>query len=688
VTGCRDQVSATVVLWLLWLTTKDTGSGAQAHPTASMLGALEQLLHERFGFQSFLPGQRNVIEALDRCGRALAVFPTGGGKSVCYQLPALAFEGVTLVVSPLIALMKDQIDWLTRLGISAARLDSSLSSEELGQIGKALERGALRLLYVAPERFQNERFLQLLARLRIALFAIDEAHCISEWGHNFRPEYLKLATIARSVGAERVLALTATATPAVVRDICTAFEIPSDAAIVTGFYRSNLELLIESTEAEERDARLLERLQQRTPGTTIVYVTLQKTAERLAAWLRDAGLPANAYHAGLEPGDRSAIQDQWMASDRGIVVATIAFGMGIDKANVRYVYHYNLPKGLESYSQEIGRAGRDGKPAIVELLACLADVPTLENFAYGDTPTQSALRGVVSEVLERGDSFALHLTELGDRYDVRPLVLRTLLTYLELLGVIRQGTPFYAGYRLRPTLPTTELVAQFKGEPAQFLDALLRSAKRGRSWLSFDPEALATSLGQPRERIIRALEVLEERGYGVLEASDVRHRFTRSAAAGSAGVPDLEQLVVELRSRFERREANEIERIAQVLRLVRTPGCLSNALVAHFGELRSTPCGHCSRCRAPRAAGAEPSEEPVPSDAAELTAPDPVVLRELALGHPQALGEARQLARFLCGLTSPATSRARLSRHALFGVLAERRFACVLELAAAALEGH
>jgi ATP-dependent DNA helicase RecQ len=640
------------------------------------------LLRESFGFESFLPGQSEVIGALLEHRRALAVFPTGAGKSLCYQLPALALEGVTLVVSPLIALMKDQIDWLGRRGVAAARLDSTLDAEALAKVHDALDRGTLRLLYVAPERFQNERFLQSLTRWRIALFAIDEAHCISEWGHNFRPDYLKLATVAREIGAERVLALTATATPAVARDIRVAFDMPESAAIVTGFYRHNLELIASSVRASERDPALLERLRQRPAGSTIVYVTLQKTAERVAAELCQAGFPARAYHAGLEPEQRAQVQDEWMRSDRGIVVATIAFGMGIDKADVRYVYHYNLPKSLESYSQEIGRAGRDGAPSLVELLACDADVPVLENFAYGDTPTERALRGALGEVLGSGESFALNLNELSERHDMRPLVLRTALTYLELLGVLRQGTPFYAGYRFRPRLPLDELVAQFTGEPAQFLERLLKQAKAGRIWLSFDPELASTRLGQPRERIVRALEVLEQRGLGVLEASDVRHRFSRVGGAPA----EVETIVAELVARFARREASDIQRIAQVLALVRAPTCLTNALVAHFGEQRSQPCGHCSVCHGAsleRAPGLvpEPLASGASAPAAQLGAAERQLLQELASEHPRALDEPRQLARFLCGLTSPATTRARLTRHRLFGALAEQPFAGVLRLA-------
>src|SRR5439155_16395625 len=312
----------------------------------------KKLLQEQFGMAEFRPGQEAVLDALSTRKAALAVFPTGGGKSLCYQLPALAFEGVTLVVSPLIALMKDQIDFLTGRGINAARLDSSLPAEESRAVGGQLRAGTLKLLYVAPERFNNERFLESLKRVKVALFAIDEAHCISEWGHNFRPDYLKLAETAKALRVERVLALTATATPAVVEDICSGFGIPRECAFVTGFYRSNLNLFVSPVRAEERDALLLERLRTRAPGPAIVYVTLQKTAERVAADLEQAGFSARPYHAGLEAGVRTHVQERWMASDRNIVVATIAFGMGIDKANVRYVYHYNLPKSLESYSQE------------------------------------------------------------------------------------------------------------------------------------------------------------------------------------------------------------------------------------------------------------------------------------------------------------------------------------------------
>jgi ATP-dependent DNA helicase RecQ len=293
------------------------------------------LLRERFGFQNFREGQETVIGHLLAGRSALAVFPTGSGKSLCYQLPALLLEGLTVVVSPLIALMKDQVDFLTARGIEAARLDSSVSREAFEEIQVSLRDRRLKLLFVAPERFSNERFLARLKTLAIDLLVIDEAHCISEWGHNFRPDYLKLARYARELKVGRVLALTATATPAVAKDICREFAIAPEAHVHTGFYRPNLHLRAIAPLRGQRLRALIGRLKTRPPGPTIVYVTLQKTAETVAAALAEAGFDAEAYHAGMDAELRESVQNRFMASDNRVVVATIAFGMGIDKANIR-----------------------------------------------------------------------------------------------------------------------------------------------------------------------------------------------------------------------------------------------------------------------------------------------------------------------------------------------------------------
>ncbi len=629
------------------------------------------LLAERFDHAAFRPGQERVIAALLAGRSALAVFPTGGGKSLCYQLPALVLPGTTLVVSPLIALMKDQIDDLARRGVPAARLDSSLAPDEARDVSRRVRDGSLRLLYVAPERFANERFLQLLAEAPIALFAVDEAHCISEWGHNFRPDYLKLAARAREIGAQRVLALTATATPGVVEDIRAGFAIAPDDAVVTGFHRENLLLLTTPVTAAARDETLVARLRERPPGPTIVYVTLQRDAHEVARRLGDAGLPARAYHAGLESDERAAIQDWWTGAADGIVVATIAFGMGIDRADVRYVYHRNLPKGLESYAQEIGRAGRDGAPATCELLACPDDVPVLEAFVYGDTPTQTALAGVVAELLAAppGEPFGVAEHALAQRHDVRPLVARTLLAYLELDGVLRQGTPFYAGYRLRPTGAMEDVYAPFDAERAAFLRRLIAAGRTGRTWTTIILDDAAEALGEPRARLVAALEHLDARGLVELQASDVRQRYT---VVG--GPHDAAALAARLGARFAAREEAEIGRIAAVLELVELDACQTGALVAHFGEELGRPCGHCSHCRDGRAVVLPRRSEP-PALPAGL---DVAALAALRAAHPDALGEPRQAARLLCGITSPATTRARLARDPLFGSLAGRQFSDVL----------
>ncbi|MEO1085765.1 MAG: RecQ family ATP-dependent DNA helicase, partial [Acidobacteriota bacterium] len=444
---------------------------------------LSAALTRHFGFDAFLPGQEEVIGHLLDGHSAAAVFPTGGGKSLCYQLTALELPGLTLVVSPLIALMKDQIDALQKRGVAAARLDSSLDADGYRDVMAKLRTGELKLLYTAPERFNNERFRVTMEQQEISLLAVDEAHCISEWGHNFRPDYLKLAGYAERFGARRVLALTATAPPQVLEDICRGFDIASEHAVRTGFYRPNLALLSTPVDAHGRDAALVERLEGREAGAAIVYVTLQKTAVEVAQRLRDAGFSAQPYHAGLEAEERGRIQEKFLASDDAIVVATIAFGMGIDKSKSRSVYHYNLPKSLENYAQEIGRAGRDGEISICEVLACPDDLAVLRNFAHGDTPDRGAVLELAREILGGEDeALSLNLNALSSHCDMRLLVVRTLLTYLELGGWIEAGTPTYSVYRFQPNAPSAEILGRFEGQRRDFLRDLFRQAKKARTW--------------------------------------------------------------------------------------------------------------------------------------------------------------------------------------------------------------
>jgi len=627
---------------------------------------IQTSLQEHFGFNRMRPGQQEVIEQLLDGHSAAAIFPTGGGKSLCYQLPALLLPGVTLVVSPLIALMKDQIDALAKRGINARRLDSSLDAGEYREVMRQLRNGELRLLYVAPERFNNERFRENLRQVRISLFAVDEAHCISEWGHNFRPDYLKLAGFAREFGAERILALTATATPPVLEDICRLFDITADCAISTGFYRPNLQIDTTVVDAAERDQTLLAAIHKNPPGPAIVYVTLQKTAEQVARMLAAAGLPARAYHAGLKADDRSRIQEWFMASGDAIVVATIAFGMGVDKSNIRAVYHYNLPKSLENYSQETGRAGRDGEPSICQLLVCPDDLNVLENFIYGDTPDAAALLSLIEELFSLGEKFDVSLYTLSATHDIRPLVLRTLLTYLELAGYLQGGTPFYANYQFKPLQSSTVILGHFEGERRDFLAALFRQSVKGRTWFSLDLDRAVTTLNTTRERIVRALDWLGEQQLLEVKVAGIRHRYQCLQQPAS-----IEELATELHQRILKREQAEIHRLQQVLNLITLDNCQTNALAAHFGEQRQQPCGHCSWCERGKS-DIPPRHAPVISEA---------LLQEvfsLQREQTEVLTTPRLLTRFLCGITSPRLSRSKLNTHALFGSLEKAAFADVL----------
>jgi len=668
---------------------------------------LQSVLTRSFGHTSFRPGQEQVIESLLAGRSALALFPTGAGKSLCYQLPSLLMDGLTVVVSPLIALMKDQVEALEARGIAAARLDSSLTPVEAAGVYESIRTGRLKLLYIAPERLTSEQFVGRLSRARVAMMAVDEAHCISEWGHNFRPEYLRLAHVAKELGISPVLALTATATPAVASDIRRAFGIAEADHVQTSFRRPNLSYRVTPCANRDRLALLTSRLQSRQEegqGATIVYVTLQKTAEEVANHLQKSGLKALAYHAGLPDEKRHAAQDAFMTGRVDTIVATIAFGMGIDKADIRGVYHYNLPKTMENYAQETGRAGRDGQPSVCELLACADDRIALENFTYGDTPTPEALRQLLGEVFRPGDSpacrrselrqgeFDLSLYELAQATDIRPLVIETVLTHLELGGIIRPLGSFYAGYQFRLLEPESALLGRHTPDRQAFLRKLLRCGKRGTKWTTIDPDSAAAELGEPRDRLVKALGWLSDSGSIELKPSGSRQRYrlTGGVQPDVPAQPDLDSLTRSMQELFAVREARDLERLQAVLDFAADRGCLTHSLLRYFGEdvgpaegdEAVVRCGSCTSCDDPGATAgqscAATTREIPASTAQEITAAQAAAIEALAAEGRQSLRTPRQLARFVCGLTSPATSRERLGRHATFGLLASVPFAAVL----------
>ncbi|MEQ8163175.1 MAG: ATP-dependent DNA helicase RecQ, partial [Smithellaceae bacterium] len=334
----------------------------------------QEALKKYFGYETFYPLQSEIIDHVLSGKDALVLMPTGGGKSICFQIPALLKEGTAVVVSPLIALMKDQVDALKANGIAAAFLNSTQTEDEnSGIVGLCLQN-RIKLLYISPERLAAASTIGLLQKLRISLFAVDEAHCISAWGHDFRPDYMKLNNLRKKFPHVPLIALTATADRVIRNDIMRQLTIPEEFQFITSFDRPNISLAVYS--GRKRFEQILRFLSRRKNQPGIIYCLSRRMTENIAAKLCDRGYRAAYYHAGMDNGDRSKIQDAFIRDKIQIVCATIAFGLGIDKSNIRWIVHYNLPKNIESYYQEIGRAGRDGAPADTVLFYSYADVKT------------------------------------------------------------------------------------------------------------------------------------------------------------------------------------------------------------------------------------------------------------------------------------------------------------------------
>ncbi|WP_027856357.1 RecQ family ATP-dependent DNA helicase [Marinobacterium jannaschii] len=642
---------------------------------------LNQSLQQTFGFEQFRPGQAEAVGQLLAGDSTLAIFPTGSGKSLCYQFTALQLPHLTLVVSPLLALMKDQLEFLAAKGIAAASIDSTLSADQSRQVMDDVRSGRIKILMVSVERFKNERFRHFIQSVPLSMLVVDEAHCISEWGHNFRPDYLKLPDYRRQLNIPLVLLLTATATRKVKRDMAAKFAIEPQHIVQTGFYRANLDLAVVPVSLENRDRRLLEEVRQRR-GAGIVYVTLQNSAERVADYLCQQGVNARAYHAGFDDPTRQQIQSDFMAGRVDVIVATIAFGMGIDKSDIRFVIHYDLPKSIENYSQEIGRAGRDGRLSHCMTLASLDGLNTVENFVYGDTPELDSIARLLQTISseqrpgnEQGvpagqgaAEWEMQLLPLSNDCNIRQLPLKTLMVQLEMRGLIQPLYSYFAEYRYKFTSSREAVLARFSGERQAFLAALFDATRFKRVWGEPDFEVLQQHYQSDRGRVITALEFLQQSGMIELESKKMTEVYrvdpVRLADPALAG---------ELHHYFKAREQSEVKRIAALVRFFELDRCLSQNLARYFDD-SAVPeqCGHCSVCRG-EVAQLQYSYQPQWPDDAEIRAAIERLCQHLQVKTGQSVSTESQC-RFLAGISIPLFSRNKVRQLAGFALCEQHRY--------------
>ncbi|MFT2111431.1 ATP-dependent DNA helicase RecQ [Marinomonas sp. 2405UD68-3] len=556
------------------------------------MNATESLKH-LFGFDQFREGQLETVERLLSGYSSLAIFPTGSGKSLCYQFTALHLPHITLVVSPLLALMKDQLAFLDNHGISATSLDSSITQEEYQSRLFRIKQGEIKIVMVSVERFKNERFRHFIKQVPISMLVVDEAHCLSEWGHNFRPDYLKLPTYRNELQIPLVLLLTATSTAKVKNDMAEKFNINKKDIVQTGFYRSNLHIDIRSIAEEEKTRTLVDTLKAQQ-GCGIVYVTQQHTTELLAKTLQKNGFNAQAYHAGMESESRQQIQTDFMEGKVGIIVATIAFGMGIDKSDIRFVIHYDLPKSIESYSQEIGRAGRDGNDSNCILLANLDGLHTIENFIYCDTPEQHSIEALINHIRQeqQNNEWSIQLLKVANQCNIRQLPFKTILVQLELLQVIQPKYSYYSDVKYHFIRDANSILEQYTGERRAFLSALFQHTHFKRVWGEVDFESLYHIYGAERSRVMTALDYLYEKGDIELTTKGITDVYEVDVERLQS-----DELTEYLERYFFEKEQSEIKRIEALTQFFELETCLNNRL-AHYFDDQNAPqnCNHCSAC--------------------------------------------------------------------------------------------
>jgi len=565
----------------------------------SMDGA-RAVLRRYWGFDDFRSGQTEIIDHVIAKRDVLAILPTGGGKSVCYQVPAVLFGGLTVVVSPLIALMQDQVAGLNARGVPAAFINSQLSYREVEQRWLDAEHGRYRLLYLAPERLETETFRIRAPRLPIRLLAVDEAHCISEWGPDFRPSYRKIAEAADAMGSPPTMAVTATATPEVRRDISSQLGLREPAIVVRGFDRPNVVPSAFVTSAKHQKVK---EVLTAVPGCAIMYVGTRAGAETWASRLAAEGVSAGAYHAGMPAADRLDIQSRWQDGEIRVIAATNAFGMGIDKPDVRLVLHVDLPHSLEAYYQEAGRAGRDGVRSFAALIFAESDIDEARSFVNEARPTPALVQKVYDATLsvaqiavgsEADDIFPLDVEQVAGIVEASPMAVRAAADALVREG-LWERVRFGRERGLIRFMQTPESISRYAERLenralARFVTDLLRGvrAEAFYDWAELDLSDLRRRMNLPTGRILRGLEFLAQHDLLQHHPPGAVQRY-RLLGARSQRVHIDRRALEENRRRAH-------ARFEHVVRYARAITCRRRFLLAYFGESAPERCGSCDVC--------------------------------------------------------------------------------------------
>jgi len=636
---------------------------------------LERTLHEWFGLQRFRPGQREVIEEVVQGRDVLCVMPTGGGKSLCYQLPALLLPRLTLVVSPLIALMKDQVDALVQRGVAATLLNSSLEPAEQSQRLREIEAGQYSLVYVAPERFRSMRFLEAMGRIRPSLLAVDEAHCISEWGHDFRPDYAKLGLARRRLGSPACIALTATATDIVRRDIAEQLDLKDPAQFVTGFDRPNLSYSVTEARRDPDKLAALAEILAHTPGPSVVYASSRNRCEAVGQFLeQELNRSVAVYHAGLGREERTQAQERFMSGEADVVVATNAFGMGVDKADIRSVIHFNLPGTLEAYYQEAGRAGRDGNPARCVLLFAPGDRFLQEMFIENEYPPADIVFRVFN-YLRALDADPIELTHAEIReaagIELNESAVGTAIKILEGAGALEKFLPRenMAIVRINAE-PDDPSLAQRLGPQAHVqrivmlgLEAIVN--RRFSEPIYFHPDDFARTLGLDRPALTRAIRAL---------SADLPVDYIPPFRGNAIRVIDRNRRARDLEidfSALEQRKQREYDKLERMFRYAQTHQCRRAYILGYFGDAAGSRvhCGHCDNCGID--GEASPSQR---GSIVETAAGREVVLKTLS-GVARAKGRFGKtiISQMLTGSGSEKMDRWGLKRLSTYGILSAFR---------------